>query len=77
LLHLKRLHFYEARLSAYEAFCGIAAKYEAHLMMHEAAQRAMKRSQSASFRHFWGKKKWRRGRDQFCDKQNLCVSNAD
>ena len=29
MLHLKRLHFYEARLSAHEAFCGIAAKYEA------------------------------------------------
>ena len=37
MLHLKRIHFYEARQSAYEAFCGIAAKYE-------AALRAMKRS---------------------------------
>ena len=36
LLHLKRLHFYEARLSAYEAFCGKAAKYEAPLMRYEA-----------------------------------------
>ena len=36
LLHLKRLHFYEARLSAYEAFCGIAAKYEAPQMRYEA-----------------------------------------
>ena len=26
----------------YEAFCGDAAKYEAHLAMHEAALRAMK-----------------------------------
>ena len=33
---LKRLHFYEARLSAYEAFCGIAAKYEAPQMRYEA-----------------------------------------
>ena len=36
LLHLKMLHFYEARLSAYEAFCGIAAKYEAPQMRYEA-----------------------------------------
>ena len=36
LLHLKRLHFYEARLSAYEAFCGNAAKYEAPQMRYEA-----------------------------------------
>ena len=36
LLHLKRLHFYEARLSAYEAFCGVAAKYEAPQMRYEA-----------------------------------------
>ena len=36
MLHLKGLHFYEARLSAYEAFCGIAAKYEAPLMRYEA-----------------------------------------
>ena len=33
---LKRIHFYEARQSAYEAFCGIAAKYEAPLMRYEA-----------------------------------------
>ena len=33
---LKRIHFYEARLSAYEAFCGIAAKYEAPQMRYEA-----------------------------------------
>ena len=33
---LKRLHFYEARLSAYEAFCGVAAKYEAPQMRYEA-----------------------------------------
>ncbi len=32
----------------YEAFCGDAAKYEAHLAMHEAALRAMKRSLTAS-----------------------------
>ena len=43
----------------YEAFCGNAAKYEAHLAMHEAALRAMKQSLTASFRHFFGKKKWR------------------
>ena len=36
MLHLKRLHFYEARLSAYEAFCGVAAKYEAPQMRYEA-----------------------------------------
>ena len=40
----------------YEAFCGDAAKYEAHLAMHEAALRAMKQSLTASFRHFFGKK---------------------
>ena len=40
----------------YEAFCGDAAKYEAHLAMHEAALRAMKQSLTASFRHFLGKK---------------------
>ena len=40
----------------YEAFCGNAAKYEAHLAMHEAALRAMKQSLTASFRHFFGKK---------------------
>ena len=40
----------------YEAFCGIAAKYEAHLAMHEAALRAMKQSLTASFRHFFAKK---------------------
>ena len=33
----------------YEAFCGDAAKYEAHLAMHEAALRAMKQSLTASF----------------------------
>ena len=49
----------------YEAFCGDAAKYEAHLAMHEAALRAMKRS---LFRlHVFcleiKAKKWRRGRD--------------
>ena len=33
---LKRIHFYEARLSAYEAFCGNAAKYEAPQMRYEA-----------------------------------------
>ena len=33
---LKRIHFYEARQSAYEAFCGIAAKYEAPQMRYEA-----------------------------------------
>ena len=32
---LKR-RFYEARLSAYEVFCGIAAKYEAPQMRYEA-----------------------------------------
>ena len=32
---LKR-RFYEARLSAYEAFCGVAAKYEAPQMRYEA-----------------------------------------
>ena len=37
----------------YEAFCGDAAKYEAHLAMHEAALRAMKQSLTASFRHFF------------------------
>ena len=42
----------------YEAFCGDAAKYEAHLAMHEAALRAMKQSLTASFRHFF-QKKWR------------------
>ena len=36
LLHLKRLHLYEARLTAYEAFCGVAAKYEAPHMRYEA-----------------------------------------
>ena len=41
----------------YEAFCGDAAKYEAHLAMHEAALRAMKQSLTASFRHFFCKKK--------------------
>ena len=40
----------------YEAFCGDAAKYEAHLAMHEAALRAMKQSLTASFRHFFAKK---------------------
>ena len=40
----------------YEAFCGDAAKYEAHLAMYEAALRAMKQSLTASFRHFLGKK---------------------
>ena len=40
----------------YEAFCGDAAKYEAHLAMHEAALRAMKQSLTASFRHFFGQK---------------------
>ena len=40
----------------YEAFCGDAAKYEAHLAMHEAALRAMKQSLTASFRHFLAKK---------------------
>ena len=40
----------------YEAFCGDAAKYEAHLAMHEAALCAMKQSLTASFRHFLGKK---------------------
>ena len=35
----------------YEAFCGDAAKYEAHLAMHEAALRAMKQILTASFRH--------------------------
>jgi hypothetical protein len=35
LLHLKR-RFYEARLTAYEAFCGDAAKYEAPLARCEA-----------------------------------------
>ena len=35
MLHLKR-RFYEARLTAYEAFCGIAAKYEAPQMRYEA-----------------------------------------
>ena len=40
----------------YEAFCGDAAKYEAHLAMHEAALRAMKQSLTASFRHFFCKK---------------------
>ena len=39
----------------YEAFCGDAAKYEAHLAMHEAALRAMKQSLTASFRHFFVK----------------------
>ena len=36
----------------YEAFCGDAAKYEAHLAMHEAALRAMKQSLTASFAIF-------------------------
>ena len=40
----------------YEAFCGNAVKYEAHLAMHEAALRAMKQSLTASFRHFLAKK---------------------
>jgi len=40
----------------YEAFCGSAAKYEAHLAMHEAALRAMKQSLTASFRHFFCQK---------------------
>ena len=40
----------------YEAFCGDAAKYEAHLAMHEAALRAMKQSLTASFHHFFDKK---------------------
>ena len=40
----------------YEAFCGDAAKYEAHLAMHEAALRAMIQSLTASFRHFFAKK---------------------
>ena len=48
---LKRLHFYEARLSAYEAFCGDAAKYEAPLMRYEA------KPFQASFRHFFLQKK--------------------
>ena len=49
----------------YEAFCGDAAKYEAHLAMHEAALRAMKQSLTASFAIFcqFGQKKWRRGRE--------------
>ena len=40
-----------------EAFCGVAAKYEAQLTLHEAALRAMKRSLTAScfFAHL-GKK---------------------
>ena len=40
----------------YEAFCGDAAKYEAHLAMHEAAPRAMKQSLTASFAIFLNKK---------------------
>ena len=37
MLHLKRLaRIYEARLTAYEAFCGDAAKYEAPLARCEA-----------------------------------------
>ena len=43
----------------YEAFCGDAAKYEVHLVMHEAPLRTMKQSLTALFRHFLGKKKWR------------------
>ena len=35
MLHLKR-RIYEARLTAYEAFCGCAAKYEAPLTRYEA-----------------------------------------
>ena len=45
----------------YEAFCGDAAKYEAHLAMHEAAPRAMKQSLTASFAIFC-KKMAERGR---------------
>ena len=33
---------------SHEAFCGVAAKYEAQLTLHEAALRAMKRSLTAS-----------------------------
>ena len=43
----------------YEAFCGDAAKYEAHLAMHEAAQRAMKRKPDGFIPPFLGQKKWR------------------
>ena len=32
----EKASFYEARLSAYEAFCGVAAKYEAPQMRYEA-----------------------------------------
>ena len=43
----------------YEAFCGDAAKYEAHLAMHEAALRAMKRSLFRLHSPFFCKaKKW-------------------
>ena len=41
---LEKTGLFLARLSAYEAFCGVTAKYEAQLTLHEAALRAMKQS---------------------------------
>ena len=56
---LKRIHFYEARQSAYEAFCGKAAKYEAPQMRYEA-----KPFQASCFFALKSRqKKWRRERD--------------
>ena len=58
MLHIVKRQWNNASSSGvfYEAFCGDAAKYEAHLVMHEAALRAMKQSLTASFRHFFCKK---------------------
>ena len=57
----------------YEAFCGDAAKYEAHLAMHEAALRAMKQSLTASFRHFFAKKMAERVRFELTEAYTSAV----
>ena len=69
LLHLKRLvRIYEARLTAYEAFCGDAAKYEAPLTRCEA------KPFQASFTIF-AKQKWWAMRDSN-PRHFACKANA-